>query len=63
MSKVIPVEGIGSVETPQTEESPTTSTTNHLKNVKIVGVQKLDTYPQCLKCNSKIQEEDDELGE
>ena len=44
VSEVITVEYIGSVEAPQKR-----LTTKHLKNVEIVGVQKLDTYPQCLE--------------
>ena len=35
---------------------------NNLKNVRIVGVQKLDTYYQCLKCAAKVTEDDD-VGE
>ena len=35
----------------------------HPNNVRIVAVQKIDSYIKCLKCNSKMAEEDSEIGE
>ena len=36
----------------------------HLKDVKVVGLQKFDTYAICFKCNSKVavDEDDEEMG-
>ena len=61
--KVTQIDDIGAVDMPTTDdESDPEDPAKHLKNVRVIGVLKLDPYHQCFKCSSIVQQEDDELG-
>ena len=49
----------------QEEMSAGPTRTKYIKNVKVVGVQKFDTYTACLKCKGKVMmdDKDEEIGE
>ena len=48
-------DNIGTVDIPtDDDESDPEDPAKHLKNVRVVGVMKLDPYRQCFKCSSKV---------
>ena len=61
------IQDIGKVVQDQTQLEVITgpTRTTHIKNVKVVGVQKFDTYNACFTCNGKIiaDDKDEEIGE
>ena len=61
-STIKAINDLDNVEVLIDDDSRNDNTVQHLKNVRIVGVQKLDTYYQCLKCAAKVTEDDD-MGE
>ena len=72
-SKIEEIDDIGHIEVAKEEEEeerPCSSQggpsgMQHLEDVRIIGVDRLDGYAACLKCKSKVvpDEEDEEFGE
>ena len=61
-STIKAINDLDNVEVLIDDDSRNDNTVQHLKNVRIVGVQKLDAYYQCLKCAAKVTKDDD-MGE
>lgn len=67
-SKIEKIANIGDVESGEEEDDVGKTGpggSKQLKDVRVIGVERLDNYDACLKCSSKLipDSDDDELGE
>ena len=65
-TKIDNIEDIGDVSQDKPANPQTSDDFQHLKNIKIIGVQNFSVYNACFKCDGKLNiddnDNDDEMG-